>query len=60
MKKKANMKNSNLNYSENEYYTVAEYCKEIKVSRRTFYNMVADGRVEPVKIFGRTLIKKTA
>jgi len=37
-------------------YSIAEFCAAIGVSRPTYYKLVDDGRVRPVKVNGRVLI----
>jgi excisionase family DNA binding protein len=38
-------------------FTVAQVCDRLSVSRRTFYNLVAQGELRPVKIGRRTMLR---
>jgi excisionase family DNA binding protein len=37
-------------------YRVGDFCAASGISRSTFYDLVADGKLRPVKCGGRTLV----
>ncbi len=38
--------------------TIAESCVYLRVSRRTLYRLIADGRVSVVKVRSRSFVRK--